>query len=222
MEDVRPVHRVASFTDSYVNGDTTIAPTTNTGSLKVAQVEFTHQGLCLAGRMFAISAGVVANAKAPIQDLGTTTAAWALWNGNTVASNRYLILDTVGVHLASGTSDIGATLWAGLSPTAQASAVSSATGIVGPKNLAASTTLTSAAIMGGAVTLAGAPAWFPLGGFAPHAAAATPGSGLVVVVGGRICIPPQFACGFTVLSGAGTTAKYAVSATWVEMVLIAG
>jgi len=58
-DDVRPIHRVSTFTDSYANGDTVIAPTTNSGSLKVAQIELPHQGITLAGRMFAISAGVL-------------------------------------------------------------------------------------------------------------------------------------------------------------------
>lgn len=181
------------------------------GSFNVQQVEYPRQQLARLGLLYCISAGVVANAKAPVTDIGTTTAAWALYNGNTAASGINLYVGKVGVHLASGTSDIGATLWMGMSPTAQSSAVSAATGIVGPKSLSASSARTSLAVLGGAVTLAGAPAWVPIGGLANHAAAATPGSGVVVDLNGGLIIPPLFACGFTVLSGAGTTAKYAVS-----------
>lgn len=172
------------------------------------------------GYLFALSSGVVANAKIPIVDIPTTTASWALYNGNALGSGICLFVKKVGVHLASGTSGVGGTIWAGLSGVAQSGAgiPTAATGTVGPQVLNTnSANRVSKALIGGAVTLAAAPAWHPIGDFLNHAAVATVGSGKVIEMEGGIVIPPNFACGFEIISGTGTTAKYAFSFTYAEM-----
>jgi len=191
----------------------------NLGALGVSQITPKYLALAQNGLVYGISAGVVANAKIPIVDVGTTTAAWALYNGNATGNGGYALhVLRVGVWLASGTSDIGFSLIAGMSTAVQASAVTNATGIVGPKSLSSSASQrTSLATLGGAVTLAGAPSWVPLGSGNHHAAVATVGTGLVAEVDGGIVIPPGFACGFTVLAGVGTTAKFAVSVIYAEI-----
>lgn len=188
-------------------------------SQHVVSVEAPLSTLGAGGLLYALSSGVVANAKAPVQDIGTTTAAWALYNGNSVSDSPPYCLHVleIGVHLASGTSDIGATVWVGMTSTIQGSALANATGIVGPKSLNSNSgARTSLATLAGAVTLAGAPAWHPIGALANHAAAATPGSGVVIDCEGAYVVKPGFALGITVLSGAGTTAKYAVSVKYAE------
>jgi hypothetical protein len=187
------------------------------GGLRVSNVDPAYASLAINGSTYALSAGVVANAKVPITDFGTTTAAWALYNGSATGAGGYAVIPLfISLHLASGTAAVGATLLAGMSTAAQSSAVTSNTGIVGPKSLSGSSARTSLATLGGAVTLAGAPAWVPIAAV-QNPAATTPGSGVVVDVQGMFVIPPSFALGITVLSGTGTTAKWAVSVIYAEI-----
>lgn len=170
------------------------------------------------GWLYVLSAGVVANAKAPVTDFGTTTAAWALYNGNlTTVSPGYCVIPIViSVHLASGTADTGASLLLGMSSAAQGSALTNATGVVGPKCTTPTQSRASLATLTGAATLAGAPAWMPWGSM-QNAASTTPGTGLFIYPAGAYIIQPTYALGMTVLSGAGTTAKYAVSVLYAEL-----
>jgi len=191
------------------------------GALQVQQIEPVNSALAQNGYIYGLSAGVVANAQASIQQIPTTAATWALYNNSPTGAGGYCVVPLkIGVWLASGTSGVGGTLIGGLSTAAQAAAISNATGIVGPKSLSASAAQrTSLATIGVSATLAGAPAWLPIGNFLNHAAAATPGTGGVFNLDGMFVIPPKFALGLDVFSGAGTTALYAVSVIYAEIPL---
>src|ERR1043166_7410210 len=114
--------------------------------------------ICQSGRVYCISTAA-GTAKAPVGTVGTTTAAFALWNGNAVTTKYCMVVTEVEARLVSGTAPVGSTMTLGLSSAVQGSAVSGYSGVVGPKSLSNSTGRTSQAVIGGAITLAGAPVW---------------------------------------------------------------
>lgn len=212
MADETPRVTVSTHSDSFAQGDKPYVTATHTGSQKVAQIDLPLAGLSKSGKLFTYSTAG-GTAKAPVSAIGTTTAAFALWNGNTVASQINLEVHEVAAFLVSGTAPLGSTFIAGLSPSAQASAVSAYASIVGPKSLNNSAARASSAIIGGAITLAAAPVWRQIG--AVNVACAV-GGGIVMDLKGSIIIPPQVACGFTVVSDSGTTPLWGWTFTYAE------
>ena len=171
--------------------------------------------LTQAGFNYSISTAA-GTAKAPVAVVPTTTASFALYNGNAVLGGGYYIhLLKVSCFAVSGTGAVGGSVLVGLSPTVQAAAVSGYAGVVGPKSLSSSPSVrTSLAVVGGAITLAGAPVWTQIGQI--PAASGTVGSGATLDVEGLVIIPPGFACGFDVMSSAGTTPLYGWSFIYSE------
>ena len=184
------------------------------GSKNVAQLEPRYQEIARLGRMYSISTAG-GTAKAPVASVGTTTAAFALFNGNAATTRYQIVLIEVAVFIVSGTPALGGSVMMGMSPTVQAAAVSGYSGVVGPKSLSGSTSRTSQAVIGGAITLAGAPVWTQIGNIQAIAAGDV-GHGGTYNVDGRVIIPPQFACGFTVMAAAGTTPLYGWAFTFAE------
>jgi len=74
-------------------------------SLAVAQAEPAWLELSRSGRLFVAGTTAVASARAPVQDLPTTTANWLLFNP--LSSNRTLAILQAGAFLGSGTADTG-------------------------------------------------------------------------------------------------------------------
>lgn len=171
--------------------------------------------LAQSGKVYSISTAG-GTAKAPVGTVGTTTAAFALWNGNAATTKYCLVLLEVEARLVSGTAPVGSTMTLGVSPTVQSSAVSAYAGVVGPKSQSASSSRASAAIIGGAITLAGAPVWR---GVASSYVAQAVGGAIIYNAGGGIIIPPQFALGATVQSDAGTTPLWGWTFTYAEIEL---
>lgn len=218
METTEVSLRVANHSDSAVNGDRPMMSATHTGAVKVAQIDPPYAALCRGGHLYAYSTAG-GTAKAPVSAIGTTTAAFALWNGNAAGSGYNIEVVDAVAFLVSGTAPVGSTAIAGLSSAAQASAVSAYSGVVGPKALNASTARTSQAIIGGAITLAGAPVWVQIG--TSHVAQAVGGS-ILCPINGKIVIPPQYACGFTIVSDTGSTPLWGWTFTYVESISALG
>src|ERR1043166_2292937 len=80
--------------------------------------------ICQSGRVYCISTAV-----------GTTTAAFALWNGNAVTTKYCMVVTEVEARLVSGTAPVGSTMTLGLSSAVPGSAVSGYSRVVRPKAL---------------------------------------------------------------------------------------
>lgn len=171
------------------------------------------------GMVYAISTAG-GTAKAPVTAVPTTTASFAFWNGNAVTTKYCCVILEIEARLISGTSPVGASMLCGLSPTVQAAAVSGYSGVVGGKSLSASTVRASAAIIGGAITLAGAPVWRGIGNSSVAiAAGAAGGGGMVYQPTFPIIVPPYFALGVDILSTAGTSPLWGWTFTYAEIQL---
>lgn len=206
---------VGRFQKAANNGEQE-ARATQYGSLAVAQVEPELAELARAGVRFGGGLQIIANAIASVQAIPTTTATLCLYNAEDAGGKSYLV-DTLSLFLASGTADKGASLMVAVSPSKIASAPSAATGY-GSASLAGSTRSTRA-IWGTAVTLPGTPAWLTALANTQDAATTAGSGGPAARTGGGIIIPPGYGLGIAVLSGAGTAAKYGVSAQWSELAL---
>ena len=104
----------------------------------------------------------------------------------------------------------------GVSPTVQGSALTAYTGSIGPICQSGPSTRVSSALIAGAVTLAGAPAWRHIAGIQT---APVDGGAIVANIAGGVLIRPQYAVGFTVLSTAGTTPLWGWTFTYAELEL---
>lgn len=169
--------------------------------------------LAQSGRIFSISTAA-GTAKAPVATVGTTTAAFALWNGNAVTTKRCLVLIEVEARLVSGTAPVGSTAMLGLSKTVQSAAVAAYAGVVGPISNSGSTSYASLALIGGAITLAAAPVWR---GVAQTGVALAVGGGMLYKAEGGIIVPPFCCLGATVLSDTGTTPLWGWTFTYAEI-----
>lgn len=184
-------------------------------SAAIAQVEPALLELSRSGRRFVGGNNVIAEGIAPVAAIPTTTADLALYNASQSLS---LVIERLGFWLGSGTAAAGATLFGAVStgriataPTAHATGHSA-------QNAAASSRA-SKALWSKNVTLPAGSAWFQLQSTF-QAAAANAGQGeSPLKLDGAIVIPPLHALGLAILSGAGTTPLYGVSAMWSELEL---
>jgi hypothetical protein len=189
---------------------------TSMGSVAMAQTELPQVELARIGRMFKGGTGIIANGIAPVAAIPTTTATLALYNGEP-DTGRTLFIDALSFALGSGTPAAGAALFAAVSNGKLATAVAAmATGYgVGP-----TTGLTkhkSAALFGAAITFPAGTVW-DLVGASQQLAAANVGQGdQPFELRGSIAVPPGYALGLAILSGAGTTPLYMVGARWAEI-----
>jgi hypothetical protein len=186
------------------------------GSLGIAQTELEQLELARSGRMFHGGLQLAANGIAPDTALPTTTAKLALYNSAS-DGGRILCIDHLHVFVVSGTPAAGLTLWVCISNGKLATAVGAmATGFgAGPTNGQAAAA--SFARWGTAVTLPAGTIWSSSGGSFQLAAANFGQSDQPFEVRGSLVIPPGYAMGVAILSGAGTTPLYGVSARWAEV-----
>jgi hypothetical protein len=185
------------------------------GSLAVAQTELPLGEVTRAGRFYVGGLQLAANAIAPDTSLPTTTAKLALFNGEPDGGKTYFI-DHAHLFLASGTAAAGLTAWAAVSKGKLATAVAAmATGF----DVAAARGLqgNSNAKFGTAVTLPAGTVWHSLGGGYQAAAANFGQSDQPWEIRGGLAVPPGYALGLAVLSGAGTTPLYGWSLRWAEL-----
>lgn len=197
-------------------GITRPLPLTGFGSLATAQVEGPDTELLRMGLRFVGGCQVIASGIAPVAAIPTTTATLALYN-TASAGGKSLVVRSVSFTLGSGTPAAGATLFLGVSAGATA-AVPSAASNYSSQCATGDTSRTALARWATAVTIPANTAWI----------AARPQFQLAAVnvgqgdapwggAGGRFLIPPTYALGIAILSGAGTTPLYTVSAEWDEV-----
>lgn len=183
-------------------------------SLAIAQIELPLQELTRSGLFFHGGLQLAANGIAPDAALPTTTAKVALFNGEGDGGKTYWI-DQLSFFLLSGTPAAGASLWACISNGKLATPVAAmATGFgVGP---ARGMPKTSNARWGTAVTLPAGTIWRQIGSSLQLAAANFGQGDQPFEIKGGLAIPPGYALGLAILSGAGTTPLYAHNAVWAE------
>lgn len=169
-----------------------------------------------AGMRFMGGCQIIANGIAPVTAIPTTTATLALFNPAT--SGRWVGLHKVNFWVGSGTPAAGATLLATVSPGVIATPPSANATGYGSASCSGSAKL-SKSLWTTAVTLPStpvAPAWIALTStFQLAAANVGQGDGWVELESGLL-VPPGYCAGFAILSGAGTTPLYGISATWAE------
>ncbi|MDE2096902.1 MAG: hypothetical protein KGL39_06605 [Patescibacteria group bacterium] len=189
----------------------------------VDQVMPKYGELIRMGKVFHVSGGVVGNGVGSVQDMPTTAAGFALYNGNTVQSNVHVVPLKVSLYGtgATGTMGLGTAAIAGVSTSPQSSPVAKATGVVGPNNAYATSSNVSNAVLGSTITLAGAPAWVVLGGRDTPAAIEI-GAGFLFDIDGLFLVPPKYCLGMHVLAPAGSNpAAFLFTVLFAEYQIIA-
>jgi hypothetical protein len=190
------------------------------GSLRVASLEGPYTELARAGRMFHGGTQIIANGIAPVQAIPTTTATLALVNTDQ-AGGRSLVIDQLLPFLGSGTPAAGLTLF--LTIAAIAAANVPAIGASQPTGYGVAPTrglsTVSRAVWVTALTLVGNPVWSAVVGGYQAAAANVGQSDQPLEVRGALIVPPQYALGIAILSGAGTTPLYGIGGRWGELEL---
>jgi hypothetical protein len=183
------------------------------GSLAVGQVDSPYLDRTRSGRRFYGGTQIIANGIAPVAAIPTTTATLGLFNGDTGGSGMSLDLDWLNVFLGSGTPAAGLTVFGAVfKPTNPPSVNATGYGSASCSGSGRG----SKALWGTALTAPAGTNWSAL--FSTlQAAAANVGQGdNFVDTGGRIVVPPGYAFGLGILSGAGTTPLYGVGAQWGE------
>lgn len=185
-------------------------------SLATAQTEAPYVEMTRAGRRFHGGTQVIANGIAPVSAIPTTTATLGLYNNDTNNNGLSLVIDWLNVFLGSGTPAAGLTVFVGVGrpttpPTANASNY-------GTSALSGSTR-GSKALWGTGLTFPAGVNWSALVSTLQPAAANVGQGDNAIDIGGRLIVPPGYALGIGLLSGAGTTPLYGVSAQWSEVEL---
>lgn len=184
-------------------------------SLAVGQTEAPYVELTRSGRRFYGGTQIIANGIAPVAAIPTTTATLALYNNDTGGSGMSLQLDWLTFFLGSGTAAAGATLFASVFKPSAGAPSANATGY-GSTSCSGSARGTKA-LWGTAVTAPAGVNWAALMSTFQLAAANVGQGDNFVDIGGRLVVPPGYALGIGILSGAGTTPLYGVSAQWGEI-----
>lgn len=182
------------------------------GSVAVAQVEPPGFELARSGLRFAGGCQVIANGIDPVSAIPTTTATLALHNGEP-DGGRSLWVDMLSFCLGSGTAAAGAALFVCVS-NGKISQPSQATNY-NVQSLSAGG-VNSRARWATAVTFPSNSVWFSPAA-SMQLAAGNVGQGAEQPSRPGILVPPGYALGIGILSGAGTSPKYIVSASWFEL-----
>jgi len=204
------------FVENGLSAATRALRMTGIESLAIASVEDERTELARAGRRFWGGNQIIANGIAPVQAIPTTTATLALVNKEKPGGASMLV-DRANFWLGSGTAAAGATLLAAVCEVAEANVpTTQETGYEVGSSSAGKPA--SKALFKAALTVVD-PVWVGLfSNFQLAAANVGQGDGWIESKGG-ILVPPRYALGLAVLSGAGTTPLYGISLGWSELVL---
>jgi hypothetical protein len=191
---------------------------THQESVAVSQVEPEGLEMTRAGRRFRSAFnGSAPTGIAPVQAIPTTTAAWVLWNGDTIKS---YVMNVIGaMEFATGPMAVGGTVLCTIFQAPNQNGLAQATGL-GIMN-ASNSAISSKAVIKSSVTITApaTPLWTPIAAL-PDAADSVGGiSGPLSDVKGRIIVPPQYGLGISVLSGLGTTPTFLPVFDWLELEL---
>lgn len=189
---------------------------TELGNERVELFGADYAQLAKARRIYCATTGA-GTAIAPVTAMPTTTATWALFNGEDAGGKSYALLSafcySVSGTLGLGMSLLGAVATAAVTGTKPTSYASSAF-----SSLSGGAAGASKGIFASAVTMVGTPAWAVLAA-RDQVSAISVGSGLTADVRGMLLIPPQYVGALTVLAPAGTVALFGVGFVWAELEL---
>lgn len=202
------------FVRNALGGSPKALRLTGVESLAVTQVEPSGFEISRSGRRFIGGTQIIANGIAPVAAIPTTTASLALYNGEQ-AGGKSLAIEQLGFFLGSGTPAAGATLLACVSPRAIVTAPTAMATGYGVQS--ASGSGASKALWATGVTIPAGAAWFQVASTQQLAAANVGQGDNVVALDGKLVVPPGFALGLVILSGAGTTPLYGVSSVHSEI-----
>ena len=189
---------------------------TNFASVAVAQTESPYLEATRNGKRMHGGTQILANGIAPVAAIPTTTATLGLYNNDVNSNGLSLIIDWVNFYLASGTPAAGATLFVAVAKPTTAPTVNATGYSSGPLS---GTANGSKSLWATALTLPAGVVWSALTSTLQPAAANIGQGDSPLDLGGRIVIPPGYALGMALLSGAGTTPIYGISAQWAELEL---
>lgn len=203
---------------------TKIAPGTETEvrfttleSVAVAQMEPEYVEIGKRGSRYAGGCQVIASGIAPVAAIPTTTATLAIYNTD-ADIGVCIVPDQLSFCLGSGTAAAGATMWLCVT-NGKVVAASIPAAVANYSSQALTKTgNVSVARWGAAVTIPAGSAWFQAT-TSLQLAAANVGQGDNVANLRGVIIPPGYAMGIAILSGAGTTPLYSVTAMWSELEL---
>ena len=207
---------IREFVYTSLGGGEKVVRLTGLESQAVAQVELPLWEASRSGRMFGGGCQIIANGIAPVSAIPTTTATLALFNAEP-AGGRSLVINRLGFALGSGTAAAGATLFVSVSPGPLATAPTAMATGYAVQSLNGSSRA-SRALWATAQTFPSSPSngWMGvISTFQLAAANVGQGDGFADL-DGLIVVPPRYAMGIAILSGAGTSPLYAVSASWAE------
>lgn len=185
------------------------------GALRTAKVEPDGLELTRAGRRFRTGQAGAITGIAPVQAMPTTAAQWTLFNTSTTDS---MVIDSIGVQLASGTAGAGILVAAAFFTTPAQSGLG--TNIVAVNASGGSQRASAVAIKSGVtITAPTAPKWFVVANSAsPHTAILSVAA-VNDLVQGRLIIPPLTGLALATLSPAGTSPLYFPLCQWTEFAL---
>lgn len=187
---------------------------TGAGSVAVANVESPDVEVARAGRRFYGGTQALGSGIASVTAIPTTAAAHVLFNGETGASSRTYVIRQVSYYLASGATAAGSSLLYAVSKTSETKP--SAAASYSTQSISGSSSASSKAVWGTAVTLGSTPTWGQLAGQLNAGAANVGQSDQPWQSNGLILIPPGFMLALTVLN-TNTTGVYCVSVIWDEL-----
>jgi hypothetical protein len=183
-------------------------------SVAVANVEPLHAETLRAGARFYGGAQNGATGMAQATAIPTTTAAAVLANGETGGNAKSYVVDLISWFPLGGTIGTGGILFASVfklaTPAAQASwsSVSSS-----------GSSKSTKAVWALAQTAPTGTSWFVWGSSSYSPTVNLTAAQGLPQTGGTLLVPPGYALGLSVVSAAGTSPTYGVSASWVELEL---
>lgn len=188
---------------------------TGLGSLAVGPVESPQLELARAGRRFVGGLQIIANGFSPATAIPTAQPNVCLWNGEPDGGKTYAI-DFAGFWLVSGTPAAGATLMAGVTR----GKITGPTAATGFSTIGLNPSSPTNSRWGSLVTLtvnALNPVYAAILSTFQLAAANLGQGDSPTALPFPLLVPPGYACGFDVLSGAGASPKYGLSLGWGEV-----
>lgn len=201
------------FTPKQIAGPV-YAGASGCGALRVAQVEPEGLELSRAGRRFFTGQTGAITGIAPVQAVPTTAAQWTLFNTSLTES---MVVESLGMELASGTAAAGILVMAAFFTTPVQAGLGTNIAAVSASNAARVSAMAIKSAV--TVTLPAAPAWFVV---AKNDSANTGVLSVQAVnhdVKGRIIIPPLTGLALATLSGAGTSPLFFPTCSWTELAL---
>jgi hypothetical protein len=194
-------------------GGQIIARYTGTMSAATAQVEPDGMELTRSGRRFFLNS-LGATGQAPVQALPATgVAQWVLFNTSTTVS---LVIDSVGVGMASGTAGTGIVVVATLFQTPAQTGFTSGVSVL---NASGNSTRTSVVAVKSNITITG-PAtaiWVPIAQNKNTNTAVLEAMAVNDDIRGRYIVPPLTGLGLSVISPTGTNPLFVPVACWTEL-----